>query len=111
MDEVSPALEETPFIHGDIPCDLLHPGFLGIRRGVTPSRTFRFDGVDERHVATALHVGATNAEKLGYQYIITMNSDTVPAKLPEDFDLSKHVLPIRLTDDTEDGGLFGIRLG
>jgi hypothetical protein len=40
-----------------------------------------------------------------------MNSDAVPEKLPEGFDFSKHVLPVRLTDDTEDGGLFGIRFG
>jgi hypothetical protein len=30
MDEISATLEEAPFIHGDIPGDLLHPGFIGI---------------------------------------------------------------------------------
>jgi uncharacterized protein YydD (DUF2326 family) len=62
-------------------------------------------------IGTAFHVGARNAEELGYQYIVTMNSDAVPEKFPEGFSLSKHILPIRLTDDNEDGGLLGIRFG
>ncbi len=32
MDEVSAALEEAPFVHGDIPSDILHPGFIGMWR-------------------------------------------------------------------------------
>lgn len=70
-----------------------------------------FDGVDSRQVATALHVGATTADALGFQYIVTMNSDAVPQKLPAGFDLANRYLPIRLTDATEDGGLFGLRFG
>jgi len=88
---------------------------LCAKRGVGPGflvhDSHLFDGVDERQIATALDVGATNADELGYQYIVTMNSDTVPEKLPPDFALSQHVLPVRLTDDTDDGGLFGIRFG
>lgn len=88
---------------------------LCAKRGIGPGflvhDSHLFDGVDERQIATALHVGSSNAEELGYQYIVTMNSDAVPEKLPEGFDFSKHVLPVRLTDDTEDGGLFGIRFG
>ena len=83
----------------------------GIGPGFLVHDSHLFDGVDERQIATALHVGMSNAEKLGYQYIVTMNSDTVPEKLPDGLDFSKHVLPTRLTDDTEDGGLFGIRFG
>ena len=30
MDEVSAALEEAPFVHGEVPGDLLHPGFIGM---------------------------------------------------------------------------------
>ena len=30
MDEVSTVFEETPFIHGDIPSDLHHPGLIGM---------------------------------------------------------------------------------
>jgi len=70
-----------------------------------------FDGVDSRQVATALSVGAKAAEELGAQYIVTMNSDAVPKRFPEHFDLSEHILPVRLTDATEDGGLFGLRFG
>jgi len=70
-----------------------------------------FDGVDTRQVATALHVAAAMADELGFQYIVTMNSDALPQKTPEGFDLPKHILPTRLTDATDDGGLFGLRFG
>jgi hypothetical protein len=33
----------------------------------------------------------------------------VPHWLPDNFDLSAYILPVRLTDATEDGGLFGMR--
>ncbi len=32
MDEVSAALEEAPFVHRDISCDLLHPDLIGMWR-------------------------------------------------------------------------------
>ena len=67
-----------------------------------------FDGVDGRQVAKALQVGATNAAGLGFQYIVTMNSDAVPTELPLDFSPAEFVLPTRLTD-TPTGGLFGFR--
>ena len=51
------------------------------------------------------------ADKLGFQYIVTMNEDAVPAELPKDFDMNKYIISTRLTDATEDGGLFGIRFG
>jgi uncharacterized protein YydD (DUF2326 family) len=68
-----------------------------------------FDGVDERQIAKALQLGEKEARDLNFQYIVTMNSDTVPKEFPNDFDLNKYILPIHLTDATEDGGLFGIR--
>jgi len=69
-----------------------------------------FDGVDERQVAKALQIGERAARDLNFQYIVTMNSDAVPPhELPDKFDLREYILPIRLTDATEDGGLFGIR--
>ena len=67
-----------------------------------------FDGVDERQVASALMLGAQLADKLGFQYIVTMNSDSVPA-FPNGFDFDSYVNPVRLTDATDDGGLFGFR--
>jgi uncharacterized protein YydD (DUF2326 family) len=68
-----------------------------------------FDGVDERQVAKALQIGAKLSDELGFQYIVTMNSDAVPRELPQGFSLERHILPVQLTDATEDGGLFGIR--
>jgi hypothetical protein len=38
-----------------------------------------------------------------------MNSDEVPSELPAGFDLRQSILPVRLTDATDDGGLFGVR--
>jgi uncharacterized protein YydD (DUF2326 family) len=69
-----------------------------------------FDPVDARQVGTALAVGEELALKDGFQYIVTMNSDKQP-ELPEDFELDKYLLTQRLTDDTETGGLFGLRFG
>ena len=70
-----------------------------------------FDGVDERQIARALRIGHQYAESRGFQYIVTLNSDTVPHEKSESFDIDDHVLTTRLTDETEDGGLFGIRFG
>ena len=70
-----------------------------------------FDGVDGRQVAKALEVGAKTAEELGFQYIVTMNSDDAFKETSQNFDLNPYILSTRLTDATEDGGLFGIRFG
>ncbi len=67
-----------------------------------------FDGVDERQIAKALQLGASTAREFGFQYIVTMNSDDLPRELPAEFDLKDYILPIRLTDATETGGLFGL---
>jgi uncharacterized protein YydD (DUF2326 family) len=53
----------------------------GIGPGFLVHDSHLFDGVDERQVARALQVGARNAQELGFQYIVTMNSDAVPAGL------------------------------
>lgn len=88
---------------------------LCCEKGIGPGFLFHdshlFDGVDERQVAKALQIGADNAEKFGFQYIVTMNEDVVPKEFPGTFDFKQHVIPTRLTDATEDGGLFGIRFG
>ena len=68
-----------------------------------------FDGVDERQVAKALQVGEKAARDLSFQYIVTMNSDAIPREFPDGFDINEYILPVRLTDATENGGLFGIR--
>lgn len=82
-------------------------------RGIGPKflihDSHMFDGVDERQIGKALYVGAKTAEACGWQYIVTINEDDIPRAMPEGFNLSDHILPVRLTDEREDGGLFGIR--
>jgi uncharacterized protein YydD (DUF2326 family) len=69
-----------------------------------------FDGVDERQVAQALRLGASTAGAIGGQYIVAMNSDIFDRlPLPPEMDRSKIVLPTRLSDEGEGGGLFGFR--
>ena len=68
-----------------------------------------FDGVDGRQVVRALRVGAENAQKLGFQYIVTMNEDDAFKETEEGFNLNDYILDVKLTDATDDGGLFGIR--
>lgn len=68
-----------------------------------------FDGVDGRQVISALRVGAETAKELGFQYIVTMNEDDAFKEKEEGFNLNDYVLPVKLTDATESGGLFGIR--
>jgi uncharacterized protein YydD (DUF2326 family) len=70
-----------------------------------------FDGVDGRQVISALRLGSEISQELGFQYIVTMNEDDAFKEAIEGFDLNDHVLPMRLTDATKDGGLFGIRFG
>lgn len=86
---------------------------LSIKRGRSPGLLVHdshlFDGVDERQVGMALFVAAELSEQNGFQYLVTMNSDAVPKELPADFTLEKYLLNVRLTDSSEDGGLFGFR--
>lgn len=70
-----------------------------------------FDGVDGRQVISALQLGAEISEELGFQYIVTMNEDDAFKERIDGFDLNDYILSTRLTDETEDGGLFGIRFG
>ena len=68
-----------------------------------------FDGVDERQVAMAIQIGAKKSEELGFQYIITMNSDMLLRKLfPNKFNVNQYIVEPTLTDSNT-GGLFGIR--
>ena len=68
-----------------------------------------FDGVDERQVAQALELAQREAENRGFQYVCALNSDALPSgDFSPGFDLNRFVR-LRLTDETEDGGLLGIR--
>ncbi len=88
---------------------------LCAKRGIGPGflvhDSHLFDGVDGRQVISALRVGSEMAKELGFQYIVTMNEDDAYKEKEVDFDLNHYVLSTRLTDATEDGGLFGIRFG
>jgi uncharacterized protein YydD (DUF2326 family) len=70
-----------------------------------------FDGVDERQTASAMALAAESAEKFGYQYLLTANSDDLT---PEEMDRVRLDIPanlvIRLTDADESGGLLGVRV-
>ena len=68
-----------------------------------------FDGVDERQKSQALELAQRESERCGFQYICALNSDALPTKeLSSEFDLNKFVR-LRLTDESEEGGLLGIR--
>ena len=83
--------------HGRFPGFIVHDSHL-------------FDGVDERQVAKALQLGAERAEQLGFQYIVTLNSDAIPTEgFTGGFDVRDHALDTILTDATDTGGLFGMR--
>lgn len=88
---------------------------LSIERGRSPGFLIHdshlFDGVDERQVGTALALGARLADKHGFQYIVSLNTDDVPTEIPDGFNIEDHTLDVRLSDSTEDGGLFGFRFG
>jgi len=68
-----------------------------------------FADVDERQKALAMELAAKEAERLNFQYICTMNSDTIPRRdFSEVFDFDKYVR-LKLSDATDDGGLLGMR--
>ena len=68
-----------------------------------------FDGVDERQIAQSLELAHQEAENKGFQYVCALNSDTLPSnEFSHAFDLESFVR-LRLTDESEEGGLLGIR--
>jgi uncharacterized protein YydD (DUF2326 family) len=85
---------------------LLHE--RGIGPGFLVHDSHIFDGVDERQIASAIMLGARLSETLGFQYIVTMNSDTIPT-FPDGFDFMSYVNSVQLTDASDDGGLFGFQ--
>lgn len=70
-----------------------------------------FDGVDGRQIVSAMRVGARTAEELDFQYFVTMNEDDAFKESEVGFDLREYVVPVKLTDATEEGGVFGVRFG
>ena len=86
---------------------------LCTQRGIGPGFLIHdshlFDGVDGRQLISALKVGAEAAQKLGFQYIVTLNEDDAFKESIPGFDLQNYVNDTVLTDAKEDGGLFGFR--
>ncbi len=68
-----------------------------------------FDSMDDRQVASCLNIGARLADEIGFQYIVTMNSDRLAAVEKEGFDRRDYVIDPVLTDKGDAGGLFGFR--
>lgn len=70
-----------------------------------------FDGVDERQIARALMLAKLKSTDLGFQYICMMNSDMVPREeFDEEFqNIFNDSIVLRLDDETDNGGLLGIR--
>lgn len=68
-----------------------------------------FDSMDDRQVASCLNIGAHLAETIGFQYIVTLNSDRLESAEAEEFSRSQYVINPILTDAGENGGLFGFR--
>lgn len=81
----------------------------GIGPGFLVHDSHLFEGVDPRQVSAALVIGSETAEKFGFQYIVTLNQHELPQSYHPDFNIDDYILPVRLTDKTEDGGLFGFR--
>lgn len=68
-----------------------------------------FADVDERQKALALELAAKESERLGFQYICTMNSDSIPKRdFNQEFNFDRYVRKT-FTDATDDGGLLGIK--
>jgi uncharacterized protein YydD (DUF2326 family) len=70
-----------------------------------------FDGVDERQIAKALELAASESNSNGFQYICEMNSDMIPY---DDFSegfksIFNQSVRVTFTDATADGGLLGFR--
>ncbi|MDO7873097.1 DUF2326 domain-containing protein [Hymenobacter sp. ASUV-10] len=82
------------------------------KRGMTPGflvhDSHLFDPVDERQNEKAWAYGAGLAKKIGFQYIITLNSDQIPVpqNRSTELPLEQYIVEPKLTDD-DGGGLFG----
>lgn len=80
--------------------------------GILVHDSHLFDAIDHRQVASCLNIGARLAEQYSFQYVVTLNSDTMESVVKQSdgsFDPEPFRLPIQLTDESEGGGLFGFR--
>lgn len=116
------ALKVVPKIDGDASAGILGvKTFLldmvctvtAIRLGRSPRILIHdgqlFDSMDDRQIASCLNIGARIADEVGFQYVVTLNSDRLIAAEAEGFDRRDYVIDPILTDAGEEGGLFGFR--
>lgn len=70
-----------------------------------------FDGVDERQIASGIRRAMQFGNELDYQYILTINSDDLPAEQLDAYKVNiAEVTVMTLTDTDPSGGLLGIRV-
>lgn len=84
---------------------------MSTRRGRSPGflvhDSHLYDPTDGRQKDHALAYGAALASELGFQYVVTINSDQIPADEDRSgFPIEEYILEPRLTD-APGGGLFG----
>lgn len=70
-----------------------------------------FDSMDDRQITSCLNIGARLADEIGFQYIVTLNSDRLEQAESIGFDAGDYIIDPILTDAEESGGLFGFRFG
>lgn len=67
-----------------------------------------FDSMDSRQLGSCLNIGARLADEIGFQYVVTINSDNL--QKAEGFEIrDEYRVEPTLTDHGDDGGLFGFR--
>ena len=81
----------------------------GIGPGFLVHDSHIFDGVDARQVRGAMEKAVAWSQEFKFQYFLTLNSDVLPTQFSSNSPIDELFLPVKLTDDTESGGLFGFR--
>lgn len=80
--------------------------YLGRKMDVLIHDSALYDPVDERQIAEALRFGKEKSLEKGFQYIITLNSDDLPASVEKE--MKDNILSKVLTDSDESGSLLGL---
>jgi uncharacterized protein YydD (DUF2326 family) len=105
----------TGIKHMAIFCFDLTLAVMARRRGRGPDFLVHdshiFDGVDDRQLSRALSIAARVAEQEQIQYIATINEDDLDKARRTGLVADQFVIDPYLTDEFEEGGLFGFRFG
>lgn len=91
------AVSENLASHGRGPNFLIHDSSI-------------FADVDERQVARAIEIAAVSVANFGYQYIFTMNSDSIPWLEFKDQEFFKDAVVMQLHDGDQSGSVLGQRI-